>query len=374
MSRYRTFCNAALAGLIALTALPLLTLNSNSVAQGNEKRNLATWPHAPQRWSQIGRYLQGLQTYFADHFGFRQNLIDARNAIEFDLFGNSPEPTVVIGRNDWLFYTGNRSVEDYRGRRRFSDEELRTWSHALQRRRDWLAERGTAYAFVVAPNKQSIYPENMPPGIARGKDTMLAQLQQQLRTQGLNDVLIDPAAALIAQKGGLNLYHPLDTHWNALGAYIGYRAVLDKLSTDSRIKGSFPVSVQREDFASATLHTGDLASMMGVPNYPRETLSAAFVGPQLPCGEQIPPPNQASAPRADFATDCALEGRKIRVLIFRDSMSNALERYFAASFRHVRFVWTQPGFADFQRYVEAEQPDLVIEERAERFLNNPPSP
>jgi hypothetical protein len=37
-------------------------------------------------------------------------------------------------------------------------------------------------------------------------------------------------------------------------------------------------------------------------------------------------------------------------------------------------VWTYPAIDDLQRYVEADHPTIVIEERVERELIKPPAP
>ena len=46
-------------------------------------------------------------------------------------------------------------------------QALDNWRAAVLRARDWLHARGIAYVFTIAPDKHVIYPEEMPPTLAR---------------------------------------------------------------------------------------------------------------------------------------------------------------------------------------------------------------
>jgi hypothetical protein len=60
------------------------------------------------------------------------------------------------------------------------------------------------------------------------------------------------------------------------------------------------------------------------------------------------------------------------VVVFRDSFFTQLVKFVAVHFRRSAFYWQE----DFDRAViEAEQPDLVLQEIVERNLNElPPAP
>ena len=53
------------------------------------------------------------------------------------------------------------------GTQPFTPEELEQYQKILEARRDWLAERGIPYLFVIPPNKDTIYPEFMPPAYTK---------------------------------------------------------------------------------------------------------------------------------------------------------------------------------------------------------------
>jgi hypothetical protein len=76
-----------------------------------------------------------------------------------------------------------------------------------------------------------------------------------------------------------------------------------------------------------------------------------------------------------MASDCDSSPNALRVLVFHDSMILAMRDYLANSFRHVRFVWLMPpSLEDIGNYISVEHPDIVIEERVERRLNEIPVP
>jgi hypothetical protein len=134
----------------------------------------------------------------------------------------------------------------------------------VEAKRDWLAAHGIPYIFVIPPNKQTIYPEHMPENFlqARGR-TRLDQLMAFM--QAHSDVtILDLRQPLIEAKSQDPLYYLTDTHWNSLGALIGYgeimRAVGQALGRDVgsvRTLEDYTVARQRRQ-------GGDLAAMLGL--------------------------------------------------------------------------------------------------------------
>ena len=53
-------------------------------------------------------------------------------------------------------------IEHFEGVNQFAAQDLEDWKALLEHRRDWLALRGIKYIFIVAPDKDSIYPEYLP--------------------------------------------------------------------------------------------------------------------------------------------------------------------------------------------------------------------
>ena len=83
---------------------------------------------------------------------------------------------------------------------------------------------------MVAPNKQSLYPEYHPRfykktmGKSRFDHLLAARLQES------KGEIIDVRANLNQGKPEARLYHKTDTHWNYQGAYLAYRELMARVS------------------------------------------------------------------------------------------------------------------------------------------------
>ena len=145
---------------LVLILLPLAdsALSLDRAATLNEKRLPARFPKFTPGWNGLRSFLAGLEAYYADHFGFRKTLLHWEHHWKRDLFHESTVSDVMIGRDGWLFVTGGHMIDDWRGARPLTPRELQEWQTLLEKRRDWLAQRGIKYLFVVAPSKETVYP------------------------------------------------------------------------------------------------------------------------------------------------------------------------------------------------------------------------
>ena len=54
-------------------------------------------------------------SFYNDHVPFRSQLIELNSVMSVELFGDSASDSVVLGKDNWLFYTDEESIEDYKG-------------------------------------------------------------------------------------------------------------------------------------------------------------------------------------------------------------------------------------------------------------------
>ena len=315
-----------------------------------EQAPLATWPSRFERW-------------FGDRFGFRRTLIRWQSLARLRL-GAAPSPQVLVGRDGWLFYRGERALESFQRTAPLSPEELEVWRRRLEQRRDWLAARGIRYLFAVAPNKESIYPELMPPRYQRREGpSRLEQLLAHLRHTSTVELVDLPAAVRGARARG-RLYHLTDTHWNDQGAFAAYQALALRLA--AWFPAVAPLTPGELTESRAVTLGGDLAGMMSLrTELPEEWLSAAPRSPrsaEAEPGVPVPPKTPPHAvPRARAVTDPRLP----RALVLRDSFAEALIPFLSEHFERVLFLFTHRLDPEI---VGREQPDVVVEEMLERYL------
>ena len=284
---------------------------------------------------------------------------------------------MLLGRDNWLFTTNDQSVADFMGTKLLSDADLAHWRAELVARHDTLAAQGIHYYFLIAPNKESIYPEYMPYARPRGVQSDLDRLLALFDRGGRPGWIIDPRPALLATKNALPLYHPIDVHWNDWGGFIGYGVLAGQMARDGVAVNR--IAVGDGAFRPQQQTDGDLPNMMRLTPYPIVTTSAVYGGAHLACDAPVPAPPVADATQPpvrgdDVSVDCAASGNATRVLIFHDSMIDALRRYIYPSFGHARLIWNFPSLGDIMAYADVEHPRVVVEERVERALVElPPS-
>lgn len=357
--------DAAMAALfVAAIWLPLggMLLSRGAAAGSAENRRLAVMPPPPRSWHDVASFPDGFRKYFEDNFGFRPTLVRWDAELKVKWLGVSTTPDVLVGKDGWLFYGGQGALESYLALRPFTPDQMARWRAVLEARRDWLRRRGSGYLFVVVPEKQTVYPEYMPPGVNRvGKQSRLDQLVAYLKENSDLSVL-DLRPALNEAKSSHTLYLRTDTHWNYYGGFTAYRAVVGELSKS--FPDMKPVSASDCETGAERFTKGDLARLLGLDGEMEEEFPYMRLR------------NAAYKLEGDFYSGQAIVTERAgaalpRLVMFRDSFASAIIPFLAQNFsRGVYVLGYQHRFDP--EVVERERPDVVIQETAERFLELDP--
>ena len=353
--------------LLCLLILPVLAclLRIDTTQNGGEKRKPASFPTVEPTWSSVSSLGNRIQGYFQDNFGFRAPLIRAHALLHTQVLGVSPSPTVLWGRDGWLFYAGDGGSEDIIADSALGDGELELWRKTLVDNRNWLRARGIEYVFTLAPDKHAVYPEYLPTSIRRlGQQARMDQLAAHLQAH-TDLVFVDLKSALVAAKTDERLYDRTDTHWNRRGAYVGYRAIVNAVAAlVPDVEPPWP----RADFTPVqTMAPGqDLAVMLGISDVlHEESLSLLPVRPRL---AQVVEPSDAG-PNGDegyLVTEVPGSTRP-RAVIFRDSFTSRLIPYLSEHFSRAVYVWQ----SDLDpAVVLRERPAVVIHQIVGRHLTS----
>lgn len=331
----------------------------------NEKRQLAEFPVWISGWTGARNFIAGLENYYGDHFGFRTQLIRWEHAWKRNLFHESSFPTVLLGKDDWLFYSGGQLVENGPAAVQFESRQLKEWQTLLESRRDWLASQGIRYVFVVPPDKHQIYPECLPEWMVKSNSaTKLDQLIHYMKANSTVEIL-DLRPALLQAKKIRRTYLLTDTHWNQYGAFIGYQELIRTLGHD--FPGMEPLSFKAFNLGFNEQSAGDLAVMLGQDQAKERDCPALFPRPPLqPLRVNQEPEllgkkwNQGMEP---VVTENANQTGK--AIVFRDSFAIAWIPFIGNNFNRVIYLWQQ----NFDRkFIEQEKPKVVIEEVVNRFF------
>ncbi len=228
--------------------------NRSKLVEQMEQREAAVLPPMPRSVSALYHYPTEFSRFLDDHYGFRAAAVAVRAKLWFWLFRDVFAPDVTIGRDRWLFFTGNRELDDALHTDPLTAQDLQEWKERVAKRREWLAARGIKYLFVIAPDKRSIYPEMLPPLHPRPGMTRRQQLDAAMAGES---AFLDLTHALRADKGQGQLYYKWDTHWNRHGAYNAYRLVVERL-------GLTPEPENLGKPFTPELHRGDLGRLAGL--------------------------------------------------------------------------------------------------------------
>jgi hypothetical protein len=330
-----------------------------------EKRKIARKPVL--RFDAFSRY-PGLYTaYYNDHFAGRGHLIFWNSALKYTLFGLSPVPRVTAGKAGWL-YMGKAVVRPgtldyYRNIRPFSVEELERWKQLLEQRRQWLEARGIRYLFVIAPNKNTIYPEFMPGHIRKAHS--YSRMDQLVDYLGKHSTvhLVDLRPALLEAKKHRPVYSRTDTHWNDYGAYIAYREIMTHIGR--YFKEAVPMPLSRFKIKIVNSAGGDLAQMLSLHlDVMREDVIRLRARPPLTAkGDKLK--NLAPFVRRSYRE--RKNAPLPNIIMVHDSFYQKLKPFLSEHFSRVLYIWDW-NMNFYPSVIESEKPVLVIDEMAERFL------
>ncbi|MFO7583528.1 MAG: hypothetical protein R6W69_02270 [Anaerolineales bacterium] len=300
----------------------------------------------------------GLDTSFWGYRKLIANYADLRLAL-----GDRVFPNVLIGEDGWMIFTAERSMDDYQNSLAFSDEQIIEITQGLAKLKSRLAARNATLLVVIAPNKPTVYPEIMPPGIEKfTQESRLERLTTHLE-QNLPGVLLDLRPILGDARAVREVYYKTDTHWNDYGVYLVYQAILGELAkTQPEL---VPFALEMFELQEAGLFLGDLAENTGSVSL-RE--SSLVVTPRFenPAGYR----ELEAGPRR-VLTAWTDNPQLPRLLMYHDSFGPRLFGLLGMHFEQAVSVPHYSGRPVWSlNWIEQHNPDVVLIQIAERYLHD----
>lgn len=333
--------------VIGLCLLPFAAMGIRPSTGSTENKVLAGIPALREGNAWNLDFLADAGAYFQDHFAFRQELVAADAKLRSSVFGVSAADNVIQGENGWLYYAA--TLDDYQHKNGVSDRMLFNMAHNTALMQEYTELLGKTFVFTIAPNKNSLYGENMP---GRYRYTVSPQSDAErllfwLEKEGVH--YVDLFALFAGQEE--TLYYARDSHWNQKGAVLVYNALLDACGIPHETYGEIP-------YETACTYVGDLNRML----YPlwaepedEVYFQKAFTYEYVKEGATV----------EDTLVETVCGGREKNLLMYRDSFGNSLLPYMAEQFAKATFSKVVPY--PMTDLVNAE-PDVVIVEKVERHL------
>lgn len=287
-------------------------------------------------------------TYFEKHFAFRPYVISLDAEIQSTVFRVSNLESVVVGKDDYLFYSS--TLDNYLGKNTLSDRAIDNISHNLKIMQSYVKAQGAEFLFTVAPNKNSLYPENMPyyynTKVSDRKD--INELKKAMEENGINYCDLYP----VFENSDEVLYLKQDSHWNDKGALLACEEILTQLNK------AHPV------FDKENTKTTDFMGDLGKMIYPKtQKAESNYDYSDSFDFEYINEVNSVEDPI--IQTKC--ESQSGNLYMYRDSFGNSILPFFASTYNQAYFTKTFPLNLSLDMLVH--KPDTVVVELVERNLN-----
>lgn len=143
------------------------------------------------------------------------------------VYGNG----ALQGRDNWLFYTGNDSIEYYKGSNLLSQKTLDNYLEKVKTLKNLCDQKGKELCLFFMPNKEQVYNEYMPTYTIENDYKRTQRLVDYISSNS-DAKVIYPIKELEMADIYWQVYYRYDTHWNQMGAFVGLNAMYSKLGKE----------------------------------------------------------------------------------------------------------------------------------------------
>ncbi|MFD2822669.1 DHHW family protein [Lacinutrix iliipiscaria] len=333
---------------LALLLIPNLLMFTD-LEKKSQFANLTTFPDLKNETKRTA--FTKLKKYYLEHYGLKSSFVDFYINIKSNILNEDPLPNrVVKGSDDWYFLGNhhNNVLNNTFGMQTYSKIDLHIMRQNLKNLNDYLTHLGVSFYFVVAPNKSTIYKENLPFNIQQ-KPTPITQFLATIKPSD-HIKSIDLRSTLRDKKEQNQLYIKTDTHWNSHGAYFAYEHIMKQVIKDYNQLSIIPLSyfeIKKDTFQ------GDITRMIN--NYNKETI-INYNKPANSSVETIVNSNDYHAYKNI--------NKDLKLLMYRDSFGFELFPFLNETFNEVVYVKYNKNISQIK--IENENPDIFILEVSER--------
>ena len=257
---------------------------------------------------------------------------------------------VILGRHNWLFYTGNDSLSYYQGTNVMTVAQMNEWVVVMNELQAICDKKGIQLAFMSMPNREIVYAEHMP---------TYTNVITPRRSEVLKDYIdentdltyVYPLEEMKAFKSYFQVCFKYDTHWNPTGAFIGTQTLYREL-------GLANTSLLEVKVTSSMNKVGDIFGIGGLNknNYPNDYDYTVHYRTDLT------PNTVYSMSNGNMViTECAKAPNKQNIVLFGDSFRNAMTPYLQKDFTRCTVAHRDLLCNNMSVPVSAYNPTMVAE-------------
>lgn len=332
---------------LLIMLLPFAGMIFYKTDETTENKTLAELPKLRSEGGMNKEYLSQLGAYFEDHFAFRQYMVDADSNIQAGIFKTSNVDSVIVGSDGWLYYAS--TLDNYLSKNGLSSRGVFNAVHNLKLMQQYVEWQGAEFVLTIAPNKNSLYGENMPYYYQynAGETENILYVTEELEKQQINYVDLFEE---FRNREDI-LYLKRDSHWNNEGAVLAYNTIMDTFGMEHE-------RYETVDAVRTKDYIGDLNSMIyPISSKPEWNITYQYESSFSYIG-------------SDDVEDSWLETENTEkegsLLMFRDSFGNTLIPLMSNEFGRCYYSKAVPYNID--SYMNEYQPDKVVIEKVERNI------
>ena len=330
-------------GFFCLLILPnlLMIFNVNSFFYVSENKQMMSF-------SEINlehpiEFIKGFKRAYADNMGLKNISFLMYKKVKKEILKEDPLPfKIVTGKEGWFFLGNNFNnvYDNSTGFSKMSNQEMDKAMENIDRFQRVMKEIGIPFYVLIVSNKHEIYPEFLPlKAVGKPKHDLLFDALGEK----YNNV-INLKKELLANKYKSQLYHKTDSHWNDIGALIGYNHMINRLSED--FDDLHPIDLEGYNVCYNTRDQMDLTRLIN--EYIKENILTLEK-------------NKLSEGKLEFwkESQCKFvnETKKRKIVVFRDSFSLAMMDFFKETFSEAYFVKSIDVDLSI---IKKEKPDMVV--------------
>ncbi len=321
--------------------------------------------------SQRDSFPHAYEKYYNENVGITTQAIAFNAYFKTAILEVSPNQSkVVVGKNNWLFMAG-KPLNDYRGINLLSLEEINKIRDILHNRAVRLKEKGIQFYFALVPNKHRVYSEYLPNNVAKREGlTVYYQVLEALKEDTLIH-LIDLRVPIETAKAEHVLYYKKDNHWNDIGAYVGYKSIIEHINKD--FPKVTPVALNAYDLDTTVSLVGGEALQIGMDKFIKE--KRVMLRPKNAMrshpGELQNYPAPATFPYPDdFEIVKNIDDELLpTAVIIRDSFTDFMLQFFSENFKKTIFIFDNWEYKENKNIIDKEKPNIVVLEVIEQNIS-----
>ncbi len=338
--------------MIILIPLTFYMFKDKIPVINTENRELYTKPEL--QLSTLTEFPKSYDNYYNDHAPFRTQFNQLWSILNYKLFKVSTSDSVLVGKEDWLFYDV-KSDGNPIGQLQYSREELNINQEkileSLINVQENLKNKNIEFYYLLIPNKERVYKELLPDYIKVRESNPILEVKDYIEENSKINVLYLEESLLNA-KQEKDIYYKYDTHWNRYGAFLGTVELLKKMNPNLNI-GEYNIT-------EINKFGGDLANMIGINEYLDNDVDYEI--------NLLDVNMSYDKEKNEALTITTNKDAKIKknLLVIGDSFSERMEQYLSSFYEKVVYVHV----LDYKKNMLADyQINTVVFESVERYIN-----